>query len=139
MVLYYLTLSTDAILIIAQQRVALLAFIGNELLSTNLTVSSVSVDLVIGSWFLIEEIVKGLLKLVISTDIYLFSRTLFDSWFAFWILQKAKQVHFKSWNISQVPGKEFQYVGINATSTNLLLHFHLHDAAEMTPDWMNLS
>lgn len=51
MVLYYLTLSTDAILIIAQQRVALLAFIGNELLSTNLTVSSVSVDLVIGSWF----------------------------------------------------------------------------------------
>lgn len=93
MVLYYLTLSTDAILISAQQRVALLAFIGNEL-STNLTVSSVSVDLVIGSWFLIEVIVQSLLKLVISTDIYLFSRTLFDSWFAFWILPKSQTSAF---------------------------------------------
>lgn len=53
--------------------------------------------------------------------------------------QKAKQVRFKSWNISQEPGKEFQHAGINATSTNLLLHFHLHDATAMTPDWMNLS
>lgn len=63
MVLYYLTLSTDAILIIIQQRAAL-AFIVNDLLSTHLTVSSVSSDLDIGSCFLIEEINKFLNYLI---------------------------------------------------------------------------
>lgn len=45
MVLYYLTLSTDAILIIIQQRAAFLALTINDPLSTHATVASVSVDL----------------------------------------------------------------------------------------------
>lgn len=72
MILYYLTLSADAILIIIQQRAALPV---NDPLSTNLTLSSVLVDLDVGLCFLIEKIVKSL---VISTDI-------FGSWFSFWI------------------------------------------------------
>lgn len=48
MLLYYLTLSTDAILIIIQQRAALPAVTVNDLLPTNLIVSCVSVDLGLG-------------------------------------------------------------------------------------------
>lgn len=78
MVLYYLTLSTDAILIIIQHRAALLAFTVNDLFSTRATVASVSVDLC----FLIQELVKSLLKLTkklsfLPTSIYLLPRILF--------------------------------------------------------------
>lgn len=54
MLLYYLTLSTDAILIIIQQRAALPAVTVNDLLPTNLIVSCVSVDLDISLCFLNE-------------------------------------------------------------------------------------
>lgn len=59
MVLYYLTLSTDAILIIIQQKAAFLALTINDPLSTHATVASLSVDL----QSLIEEIVKRFLTL----------------------------------------------------------------------------
>lgn len=71
MVLYYLTLLTDAILIIIQRRAALLAFTVNDLLATHPTLSAVSLDSHISSLSLFEEIVKIVKlkrKLVLSTD-----------------------------------------------------------------------
>lgn len=100
--LYYLTLSTDAILIIIQQRAAFLALPINDLLSTHATVASVSVDL----QSLIEEIVKSLLKLRIishfSQHLFFMTHSLHSGFY-----KKPNQCFFKSWNISQEPGNEF--------------------------------